>query len=97
MFHYLTQHPSLHGSSISKETHYFIGRSFVRSTFACPLGDWLVYRSFFPTVFFKLYHQLVLRQPYMTLEACPSLRFPQLARRIADVNPTAKAIVVSRL
>ncbi len=95
LFQYLIQHPCMHGG-LSKENHFFLGRSFLRSSFEGPMLDKIVYRTFFPLIFWKWFDKIVRGRQYLVLEGLPLLRFPSVAGRVGRVNPDAKAIVVLR-
>ena len=111
----LATHEAIQMSHLAKETHYFQGRSFLRSPGAdgfvgrqlsMPrLGamiDGFLFRSFFPTHMTRWCRSLFRCQVgyVLTLEATPTLRFPEIARRLAPnqigTARPCKAVIILR-
>lgn len=111
----LATHDAIQTSHLAKETHYFQGRSFLRSPGADgflgrqlnmprlgAMVDGILFRSFFPTRVARWWRSQSRsqRQHVLTVEATPTLRFPELARRLA-ANQTGtteppKAVILLR-
>jgi len=111
----LATHDAIQTSHLAKETHYFLGRSFFRSCGADgfvarklsmpQLGamiDDILFRSFFPTRMARWWHSHFQCQGrhVFTMEATPTLRFPEVAGRLAankiDTARPPKAIILLR-
>lgn len=111
----LATHGAIQTSHLAKETHYFQGRSFLRSPGAdgfvgrrlsMPrLGaiiDSVLFRSFFPTRMTRWWRSRFRCQGryVLTLEATPTLRFPEIAWRLAANQIGAarphKAVIILR-
>ncbi len=87
LYHYLKTHPGIH-SVTTTDTHFF-DKKFHKGL------DW--YRAHFPTRFEKVYTQRISRQSFVTGEASSSyLSYPHAPRRVAQVLPQVKLIVLLR-
>ncbi len=87
LYSYLAEHPCIHSATV-KEVGYF-DRYYRRGL------DW--YRSQFPSRLRKHYERVVRRRPFFTGEASSGyLLNPIALRRIAEVLPEVKLIVVVR-
>jgi hypothetical protein len=87
LYTYLNQHPNIQ-PSLSKEPSYY-DRYFDRGL------NW--YKVFFPFKFHKFYYQKILKKKFVTGEA--SVRYldhPFTPKRLKDVSPNAKFIVLLR-
>jgi hypothetical protein len=111
----LATHEAIQTSHLAKETHYFLGRSFFRSSGADrfvgrslsmpQLGamiDSILFRSFFPTRMARWWRSQFWCQGrhVFTIEATPTLRFPEIAGRLAanhtNTARPAKAVIILR-
>ncbi len=107
----LATHEAIQTSHLAKETHYYLGRSFFRSTGADRLVgmpqlgamlDSLLFRSFFPTRMARWWrsHFACEGRHVFTVEATPTLRFPEIAGRLAANHTStarpAKAVILLR-
>lgn len=89
LFEDLINHPCV-GRPIKKEIHYFdYPENFNR-------GVWW-YRSHFPLMMHKFYSAAVRKEPFITGESSPYYLFhPHAARRVAEILPHVKIIVLLR-
>eukprot|EP01104_Vermistella_antarctica_P002498 TRINITY_DN12737_c0_g1_i1.p1 TRINITY_DN12737_c0_g1~~TRINITY_DN12737_c0_g1_i1.p1 ORF type:complete len:407 (-),score=40.12 TRINITY_DN12737_c0_g1_i1:49-1269(-) len=94
LYEYLLQHPNAVGGLNCKESHYFTGRSPLRCD--TEWADWLFYRSFFPLQWNRWYSWLTGRGKVVVMDATPTLRLPEVAKRMAAVNKQAKVVIVLR-
>jgi hypothetical protein len=87
LYHYLKTHPCIH-SVTTTDTHFF-DKKFHKGL--------IWYRAHFPTRFEKGYTQRIRRQSFVTGEASSSyLSYPHAPRRVAQVLPQVKLIVLLR-
>ncbi len=87
LFNYLSRHPDV-AMSVRKEINYF------SNNYNKGLG-W--YRSFFPTVFYKLFLQIFIGKSILVGEASTSYLFrPRSAERTHKLLPQCKLIMLLR-
>jgi len=85
LYQYMIQHPDIY-PGLRKETAFFYSKSGLKS-----------YRSYFSTIFYKVFIKNIKKQNFLTGEATPGyLFFPYCAEKIFDVIPKAKLIVILR-
>lgn len=86
LYNYLVQHPCI-APAHRKQVFYFATNRHSK--------NW--YKAFFPTIFKKVYHNLILRMPKITGEATPYyILHPLCPQRIKHTLPDVKIIVLLR-
>lgn len=87
LYYYLIQHPSI-VSAVKKEVHFFDFNYHKRI-------NW--YKGQFVSIFYKLYHQIVLRKKFITGEASPDYLFHRdVPKRIYKLLPNVKIFILLR-
>jgi len=87
LYDYLIQHPSVH-TAVTKEPRYF-DKYYFRGL------NW--YKVLFPFKFHKFFIKKIVRKEFVTGDATPRyLDHPHVAKRIKEITPNAKFIVLLR-